>query len=522
MSGIVQKTVIALLLLGMGVGCASSRLSHKGAEDAITGAGTVHEPGTSVSSGSVAVKDDAIAFPEQGVGPEGSSVKPSAQASTAPGVLGIAVVEDETVQQYFSLYTEKNRDTFVGGVQRAQVYLPALRERLRTAGLPEELVYLPLVESAFDPSATSSAGAAGIWQLMPETARRFGLRVDWWVDERRDIFRATDAAISYLKYLYAQFGDWKLALAAYNAGEGAIDRAMKSSGAQTLEAVSGARLSDQTRNYVPKFAAAVRAVRHLEHAGILAPRRERPLSLISIAVRGATDLQDLARAVGIPWQEFHALNAQYLRKATPPFGTSTVRVPAPYAAQARQYLDRELGLQPVAGLVPYTVRSGDSWDVLAKRTKTSTKELVAINGGARLVPGRVVYLPARSQGHGEAAPKKAPKAVGGQANYAVRPGDTLSSIARKFGVTPAALAAANNLARDGALRPGQGLFIPAAADAPQPKAAAAPRSYVVQPGDTLWAIARRFGAAPEDVLRWNRLRPDAPLRPGDTVLVQAP
>jgi membrane-bound lytic murein transglycosylase D len=521
LSGIVQKTVIALLFLGMSVGCASPRLSHKGTEDAITGAGAVHEPGTSVSSGSVAVKDDAAASPHKGVAPQGSPAESPGRVVVPSGLFEPSVVEDPAVQQYLALYTEKSREAFVSSLQRAQGYLPTLRERFQAAGLPEELAYLPLVESAFDPTATSAAGAAGIWQIMPETARRFGLRVDWWVDERRDVFRATDAAISYLKYLYGQFGDWKLALAAYNAGEGAIDRALKSSGAESWGTLLAACLSEQTRSYVPKFAAAVHAVWHWEKSGGIAARRQRSLPLVPVAVRGATDLRELAQAVGIPWKEFHAFNAQYLRQATPPLGTSTVRVPAQYAAQVRQYLDRQSGLRPVAGLVPYTVRAGDSWSTLAKRTKVSAKELAAINAGVRLVPGRVVYLPARVQARAGTASSKAPKAVGGQANYAVRPGDTLSGIARKFGVKVSTLAAVNDLAPNAILRPGQGLFIPPA-DAAQVAATDTPRYYVVQPGDTVWGIARRFGAAPEDVLRWNRLRPDAPLRPGDTVLVQAP
>jgi membrane-bound lytic murein transglycosylase D len=137
------------------------------------------------------------------------------------------------------------------------------------------------------------------------------------------------------------------------------------------------------------------------------------------------------------------------------------------------------------------------------------------------VPGRVVYLPARVQARAGTASSKAPKAVGGQANYAVRPGDTLSGIARKFGVKVSTLAAVNDLAPNAILRPGQGLFIPPT-DAAQVAATDTPRYYVVQPGDTVWGISRRFGAALEDVLRWNRLHPNAPLRPGDTVLVQAP
>lgn len=519
MSGIVQKMVIALLSLGMSVGCASSRLSHKGTEEAITGAGVVHEPGTSVSSGSVAVKDDVASSPEHGADLQEFSGEPSASVAMSSGLFEPAIVEDPAVRQYFSMYMKKP-GSFVSALQRAQSYLPTLRERFRAAGLPEELIYLPLVESAFDPSATSSAGAAGIWQLMPETARRFGLRVDWWVDERRDVFRATDAAISYLKYLHAQFGDWKLALAAYNAGEGTIDRAMKASGEGFSRSLVLTRLSEQTRSYVPRFAAAVCAVQRLEQSKDVFAGAQRSPSSVPIAVRGATDLRELAQAVGIPWKEFHALNAQYLRKATPPLGTSTVRVPVQYAAQARQYLDRQSGLRPVAGLVPYTVRVGDSWSVLARRTKVAAKELAAINAGVRLAPGRVVYLPARVQARGNTSPE-APKAVGRHANYAVRPGDTLLGIARKFGVSLQALTAANNLSRSAVLRPGQGLFIPSA-DAPQVAVSESPQYYVVQPGDTIWGISRRFGVAPEDVLRWNRLQSDASLRPGDLVLVQAP
>lgn len=528
MTGRFQKLVVALLLVAMGAGCASTRMTHGvGPEGATTGAGAIHDPGTSVSTGSDAAVDDAAATmevaSEERIVLEGPMPQLSAREQRALAVstelFGADTAEDEHIKRYLYLYAEKNRSTFAAWLRRAQPYLPVLRERFRAAGLPEDLIYLPLAESGFDPRATSPAGAAGVWQFMPDTARTFGLRVDWWVDERRDIFRSTDAAIAYLKRLHAQFGDWKLALAAYNAGAGAIDRAMKGSGEESFDGLAEtASLAQETRNYVPKFAAIVKMVHSLEELGFPALRWDRQPAVVPIAVQGATDLRELARAVGLPWEEFQTLNAQYRRQATPPHGTSTVLVPVTYAAAARQYLDRRPAVAMVAGLSPYTVRKGDTWEALAKRHGVPQKELLAINAGVRLAPGQTVYLPARKAAP-VAAKKVEPAKEARRANYAVRPGDTVWSIARKFGVPPDAILRANNLPPSPALRPGQGLLIP---EAPVQVAKTEPVRHVVQPGDTVWSIARRFGVAPEDVLRWNRLQSASSLKPGDTVVVQAP
>jgi membrane-bound lytic murein transglycosylase D len=185
--------------------------------------------------------------------------------------------EQETMRRYMSWLTHQRRDLARKVLQRADVYLPAILAALGERGLPLELACLPMVESAFEPRAVSHAGAAGLWQLMPETARRFGLTVTGTVDERFDVQKSTVAAIAYLETLYAKFRDWPLALAAYNCGEGAMQRALANTDTGSLAevtlacrtmGVSSSPLAEETLQFVPKFAAAVHIMTNRDTFGL--------------------------------------------------------------------------------------------------------------------------------------------------------------------------------------------------------------------------------------------------------------
>ena len=546
--GNVVHIAVVLCAVSVALGCASPRKVPQAAlevQEKTAGVGAIHDPGTSVSSGSSEAEGSALEEEAQVVleGPAVPLTSQEEQVLAAPTKLfGAEAGIDEHVKRYFSLFAEKNRRTMTVWLQRAQLYLPYIQERLRVAGLPEELAYVPLIESGFDPKATSPAGAAGIWQFMPETARALGLRVDWWVDERRDMVRSTDAAIAYFRKLHEQFGDWKLVLAAYNAGEGCVDRAMKGSGEERFEALAqGQHLASETREYVPKFIAMVKIVSHLGELGFPSLHLASGVRPVPIEVRGATDLRELAQASGMAWAEFERFNAHFRRQVTPPLGRSTVFVPPRAAAAARQYLDSRPSQGAVAAIVPVPVRRGDTWASLARRLGMAVEDLKAMNAGVRLVAGATLYVPRKAAG-GKVG---AQPALG--AGYVVQSGDTVWSIARKFDVAPDAVLRANGWDGVPTLHPGQRIAVPSpqtpkvqiraaglkqpGAPAPQkPEAKKAASSgkkptsqrYAVQPGDTLWSIARRFGISPKELLRHNGLPETAVLRPGDQLVVQVP
>ncbi len=185
--------------------------------------------------------------------------------------------EDATMNRYLYRLTQERRDLTERVLQRAEEHLPVVLEHLRRQGLPLELAGLPMVESAFEPRAVSSAGAAGLWQLMPGTARRFGLLVNGKVDERFDVPKATAAAVAYLDFLYGKFGDWPLALAAYNCGEGSMQRALEKSNSDSLASLtlscrsSGSpQLTEETLQFVPQFAAVVLTMSQSDKLGLRA------------------------------------------------------------------------------------------------------------------------------------------------------------------------------------------------------------------------------------------------------------
>jgi membrane-bound lytic murein transglycosylase D len=244
--------------------------------------------------------------------------------------VGLDTEENADVQRYFHYYTHVQRGTMDGWLKRAQRYLPHIRERFLAEGLPEDLIYLPFAESGFNPFALSRAGASGVWQFMPRTAINYGLTVDSWVDERRDPYKSTEAAIAYLKKLYGDFGDWSLALAAYNAGEGAIGRALKKTGTEDFFSLCEASedLKQETKLYVPKFLALVKVARNLEKLGFEPLDMEkRPAAPVQLKAKPGTDLLALSKSLGMDWKSFRELNPSFRKQEAPPRGPS--RWPCP-------------------------------------------------------------------------------------------------------------------------------------------------------------------------------------------------
>lgn len=445
--------------------------------------------------------------------------------------IGLDTEDNAEVQRYFHYYTHVHRGTMDGWLKRAQRYLPHIRERFLAEGLPEDLIYLPFAESGFNPFAVSPAGAGGMWQFMPATGKHYGLTVDNWVDERRDPYKSTEAAIKYLKKLYQDFGDWALVLAAYNAGEGAVGRALKKTGTTDYFSLCQASgdIKEETKRYVPKFLALVKIARNLEELGFHPLDLEAPsASYVALRAKPGTDLLGLARNMGLDWKAFRESNPTFRKQEAPPGRTVQVLVPGHLVAKAEDYLKRPVQPKKAIEYAVYRIKPGDSWWGVAQKHKVSVKDLMAVNAGSAKKPlqiGQKLQIPgqaaaAKAQVGSSAAPSATPR------EHIVTKGDTIWSLARQFRIDPDVLLKANGLEKTAVLQVGQKLAISSGSSQKSKAAQAVGNagqrdqvSYQVRPGDSLWSIASRFGVTLTELREWNKLAENAKLRPGDQLRV---
>ncbi len=438
--------------------------------------------------------------------------------------------DTKEVQRYFQFFTHERRDLFVRWLKRAEPYLPYLRDEFKKQGLPQDLIFLPFAESGFNPWAYSRAGAAGMWQFMPFTGRRYGLQVDWWLDERRNPFLATQAAIGYLKKLHGDFNDWYLALAAYNAGEGKISRALRKTGYDNFFDLAKTRryLKRETRNYVPKFIAILKIVRNLEELGFEPINWDAEFPHERLTVKGGTDLLALATHTGLPWKEFRKLNPAFRRQVSPPGKTCEVYLPLTKIVLAKEYLASP-DSRPYAGYKHYRVRKGDSWWRISRRSGVPIRVLKRVNGLRRnlLRPGQRLMIPGKGDRIITASALSNVQVLAKKrANYTVRKGDTIWELAKRFGTSSRTILRANGLRSGRRLRIGQKLYIP---DASKTSTHLARNNadrefrqlvrYHVRKGDNLWVIARKFGVTTRELYAWNNLNKRSILRPGDRIKV---
>lgn len=241
----------------------------------------------------------------------------------------LPVQMNEQVDEYVTLYAERRRSTFVKQLAQMGRYRDYIEQRLDSLGMPRELVYIPLIESAYRADAGSPMGASGLWQFMKGTARSAGLEVSEYVDERRDPFASTDAALHHLQQLHKQFGSWYLTFAAYNSGSGRIERLLKERGLpRTDEAYWALRseLPKETGRYVPMLLGAVIVGEYASYFG-LEPAPEPPLRFDLVSVAGGTSFEDIARMAQTTPAVIRELNPQFTKGITPPGRRSMVRVP---------------------------------------------------------------------------------------------------------------------------------------------------------------------------------------------------
>ncbi|SHJ74357.1 LysM peptidoglycan-binding domain-containing protein [Halodesulfovibrio aestuarii] len=455
--------------------------------------------------------------------------------------LNINIDMDESdrkvVEQYFKYFTHRGRKTFQRYLSRCGALLPHATEIFKQKGLPEEIVYLAFVESGFNAKAYSRAGAAGVWQFMPYTGRKYGLKQNWWIDERRDPYKSASAAADYLLKLYNDFGDWYLAIAAYNAGEGKIGRAMEKTGAESFFELTQknhklshkARLRKETKHYVPKFLAIVKIMRNLEKLGFDPCEGGACEPIKAIKVKGGTDLLALANDLNIRWKTFYDMNTAFRRQVSPPDYEATVYVPAVKAAKAIAFLQSDKS-RPYAGWISYKVRRGDSWYRIGRKHGVPVAVLKKVNNrrSNMLKPGQRLMIPgSNSTQVAWRSPRAKTHAIAQKrGNYVVQKGDTLYGISRSSGVSVKTLLSANGLRSAKLLRAGTKLYIPnqskrTAARKSSKKKATKTVAYQVRRGESVWTIAKKFGVSYKDVLRWNQLSKRSVLRPGDNLKIYA-
>jgi membrane-bound lytic murein transglycosylase D len=357
---------------------------------------------------------------------------------------------NEPVLSCIDLYQGRLRDWFETALSRGQIYLPHIRQVFAEEGIPQDLAYVALVESAFKTTAYSRAKAKGVWQFVSATGKRYGLAVDWWVDERSDPEKATRAAARYLKELHGLFGDWNLALAGYNAGEGKVLRAMKRYRTDDFWKLRETRgLRRETKNYVPLIHAAVVLAKAPERYGFTVTPDERP-DFERVPIEGAIDLRVIAECAGEPVEDVRALNPELRRLATPADRTFALRVPAG-RAQAVADCVAALPIEKRVTFRTHVVRRGQTFAGIARANGVTARDVAEANNlkaATRLRPGTelIIPIPARprvAQARREAAPE--PPGGRGAVRHRIQPGDTLASIAAQYGTTVRELQAWNGL-----------------------------------------------------------------------------
>ncbi len=438
---------------------------------------------------------------------------------------GWVVPERPEIDTVLAEFTGPQRRTVARALERAAGYLPMIRRVLAEAELPLELACLPMVESHYTADARSHAEAVGLWQFIETTAQGSGLRVDWWVDERLDPELATRAAALHLQELHGRFGDWELALAAYNAGPGGVGRALERSGAVGFWALAeGGWLRAETRRYVPKFYAAVRIVEAPAQFGFEPDLGDVPREYDTVTVAAPVDLFTVARTAQLAVEELQRLNPGLKHHCTPPGGeVYPLRVPPGHGARVAAVL-AGLGREERTDFLRYRVAAGDSLWAIARRFDTRPGAIAELNGvtDPRLLrPGQQLVVPTYRARTGLKTRETTADRTTGNVGYRVRPGDTVAGIARNHGVAVTDVLRWNGLEATGLIRPGDALFVGAVGGAPSAGLARA-RVHVVENGDTLWGISRRYGVSLEELRRANELGLGAVLRPGDELVVGVP
>ena len=438
------------------------------------------------------------------------------------------------VQYYLDFFRGPGRERMAIWLTRLPRYEAMIRKHLQRENLPGDLVYLALIESGFSNTATSRAKAVGMWQFMKATGKAYGLRVDSWVDERRDPFRATDAAVRHLRDLNRRFNSLYLAAAAYNAGSGKVSRGLRrlpddesdstNSDATFFRLYDTKLLRRETKDYVPKLIAAALIAKQPERYGFRMGTAQ-PAAYDSIIVPDMTGLDVLARLADTTVAAIRELNPQYLRLATPPGSRSIVRLPAGHGPMTIAAY-AQLPVRQRVTFVEHFVAKNETLGGIALRYRVSQAMLIAANPKAhsrRLRIGQRIVVPTGGALSTKVALRMAEPVVAAGTStrtvHRVKRGETISEIADEYGVTQRDLLAWNGLDGRARIRIGQRIRVssPEGRDSPRAEPSpehAAGKTHIVRAGETLRGLARRYGVSIQALREANGLNERETLRTG--------
>ncbi len=399
-------------------------------------------------------------------------------------------------------------------VRRAEPYLAVIARQLETASMPAELICIPFLESGFDPNAFSSGTAAGLWQFMPHTADRFGIQRSWWYDGRRDIIASTEAAIRYLAYLHDIYDDWLLTLAAYNAGEGRVRRAItRNRKAGRPTDFWSLDLPPQTEAYVPRILGLAEIFARPDAFNVTLPALSTVPQTIAVKLPGQLGLPQAAKLADMPLTEVQRLNPAFNSFATDPDGPHRLLLPADKAGAFALAL-KALPASERVSWSRHKVQAGDTLGELAEDFDTTVSVIRSINklSGNQIRIGQVLMIP--SGANSAIASLPASQQTAGARIYKVRMGDSLWSIARRHDIHVADLTRWNRMSSRSVIRPGQVLLVTS------PSRTERTVYYTVRSGDSLGGIARRYRVRANDIAAMNDLATPDRLRPGQRLKIR--
>ncbi len=439
----------------------------------------------------------------------------SQQTAVGNNHQSIPIEENEYVLKEIKLFQEGERKLFELSYKRSGCYRKIILEELNRAGLPEELSWMPMIESWFNTRAYSRARALGLWQFIASTGNRFGLKRDRYIDERMDPIKSTRAAIKYLTELHRHFGDWTTALAAYNCGEYRVQRIIRSQAINYLDNFWDLylKLPRETARFVPRFIATLLIINNPEKYGFNLPNPDPPLQYETISINKPVRLSSLSEALGLETEELATLNPELRQKSTPD-GEYLLKVPVALGEQTLASINTlPRYIPPLNTYINHYVRRGETLSEIAERYGTSVSAIARLTG-LRSVnfirPGQRLKIPVRGSSRSYASPPPLIK-EGEKLIYVVRRGDSLSKIARDYNTTIQKIKEDNNLTNNN-LDVGQKIVIQSG----KPEGAT---TYTVKSGDTPFEIARAYGMNLNTFLQINGLSRRSKIYPGQELWV---